>query len=92
MVGGLLDVAALDLGFSAELRFSVEYVRVDGISALEDSLRLHRHHLPGHTMATALTDGYTAGLIAAAAIFGIGAVVAVASINSSISADELSPH
>ena len=30
MVGGLLDVAALDLGFGVDLRFSLEYVRGDG--------------------------------------------------------------
>jgi hypothetical protein len=30
MVGGLLDVAALDLGFDADLLFSLEYVREDG--------------------------------------------------------------
>ena len=30
MVGGLVDVAALDLGCGADLRFSLEYVRVDG--------------------------------------------------------------
>ena len=30
MVGGLVDVAALDVGFGADLRFSLEYVREDG--------------------------------------------------------------
>jgi hypothetical protein len=30
MVSGLLDVAALDLEFGADLQFSVEYLRVDG--------------------------------------------------------------
>src|SRR6266851_7148583 len=35
MVGGLVDVAALDLGFSADLRFSLEYVREDGIRRRE---------------------------------------------------------
>src|ERR1022692_477321 len=35
MVGGLVDVAALDLGFSADLRFSVEYVREDGTRCRE---------------------------------------------------------
>jgi hypothetical protein len=30
MVGGLLDVGVLDLGFGADLRFSLEYVRGDG--------------------------------------------------------------
>ena len=30
MVGGLLDVAALDLGCGADLRFSLEFVREDG--------------------------------------------------------------
>ena len=30
MVGGLLDVGALDLGFGVDLRFSLEYVQGDG--------------------------------------------------------------
>jgi hypothetical protein len=35
MVGGLVDVAALDLRCSADLRFSVEYVREDGTRCRE---------------------------------------------------------
>ena len=35
MVGGPVDVGALDLGCAAELRFSLEYVREDGTSRRE---------------------------------------------------------
>jgi hypothetical protein len=35
MVGGLLDVAALDLGSGADLWFSLEYVREGGIRRRE---------------------------------------------------------
>ena len=43
-------------------------------------------------MATALTNGYVACLIAGAAIFALGAVVALASSNVNISAEEISGH
>src|SRR5712672_890090 len=35
MVGGLLDVGALDLGFGVDLRFSLEYVQGDGTRCWE---------------------------------------------------------
>jgi EmrB/QacA subfamily drug resistance transporter len=51
-----------------------------------------RSRLPGHTLATALTDGYCAGLFAGAALFAIGAVVALAAINARIEAGEVPGH
>ncbi len=47
-----------------------------------------RSHLPGHTVAAALTDGYVAGLLAGSVIFAAGALVAVFTINARISAAE----
>jgi len=42
----------------------------------------------GHPMATALTDGYVAGLLAGSVMFDAGALVAVLTINARISAAE----
>jgi len=39
-----------------------------------------RSRLPGHAVAAALTDGYVAGLLAGAVLFGTGALVAVCTI------------
>jgi hypothetical protein len=43
-------------------------------------------------VAATLTNGYVAGLTAGAAIFALGAVVALVCINASISAEEISGH
>ena len=51
-----------------------------------------RTRLPGHTMATALTDGYVAGLLAGSIIFAAGAVVALLTINARSSAAEAAGH
>ncbi|HLQ55769.1 MAG TPA: hypothetical protein VK162_16055 [Streptosporangiaceae bacterium] len=51
-----------------------------------------RSHLPGHTMAVALTDGYVAGLLAGSVIFAVGALVAVFTINARVSAPEAAGH
>jgi hypothetical protein len=47
-----------------------------------------RSHLPGHTMAVALTGGYVAGLLAGSVIFAVGALVAVFTVNARGSATE----
>jgi hypothetical protein len=44
-----------------------------------------RNHLPGHSMAAALTDGYVAGLLAGCIIFAAGALVALITINARVS-------
>jgi sorbitol-specific phosphotransferase system component IIBC len=46
-----------------------------------------RSHLPGHTAAVALTDGYVAGLLAGCIIFAVGALVALFTINARVSAE-----
>jgi hypothetical protein len=51
-----------------------------------------RSHLPGHTMAAALTDGYVAGLLAGSVIFAVGALVAVFTVNARVSAPEAAGH
>jgi predicted MFS family arabinose efflux permease len=64
-----------------------------GLSALAAIAAIvTRSHLRGHTAATALSDGYIAGLLAGAAIFVIGAVVALLTINVRVSAEELPGH
>jgi EmrB/QacA subfamily drug resistance transporter len=51
-----------------------------------------RTRLPGHALAAALTDGYCAGLYAGAALFAVGAIVALVAINARIGADEVPGH
>jgi hypothetical protein len=51
-----------------------------------------RSRLPGHTQAAALTSGYCAGLFVGAALFAIGAVVALVAINARIEAGEAPGH
>ena len=64
-----------------------------GLSALASIAAIvTRGQLQGDAPATALTNGYVAGLLAGAAIFALGAVVALVSINVSISAEEISGH
>jgi hypothetical protein len=61
-----------------------------GISALASLASIvTRNHVSGHSMASALTDGYVAGLAAGAAILALGAVVALAAIRARIGADEI---
>jgi hypothetical protein len=47
-----------------------------------------RNSLAGHSTATALTDGYVAGLLAGAIIVAAGALVALVTINARLSAAE----
>ena len=51
-----------------------------------------KNHLAGHTAASALTDGYVAGLLAGAAIFTLGALVALLTINTRVTAEEVAGH
>ena len=61
-----------------------------GLSALAATASIvTKHHLAGHTAATALTDGYVAGLLIGAAVFSLGALVALLTINIRVSADEV---
>jgi hypothetical protein len=43
-------------------------------------------------MAAALTDGYAAGLLAAALFFAAGAVVALVAVRTRITADDMPGH
>jgi EmrB/QacA subfamily drug resistance transporter len=61
-----------------------------GLSALAATASIvTKHHLAGHTAATALSDGYVAGLLIGAAIFSLGALVALLTINIRVSAEEV---
>ena len=72
---------------------SIQVGAAVGLSALASIAAIvTRGQLQGHTVATALTNGYVAGLTAGAAIFALGAVVALVCINVSISAEEISGH
>jgi hypothetical protein len=51
-----------------------------------------RNHHTGHTIAAALTDGYASGLMVAALLFTVGAVIALATVRTRITADELTGH
>jgi hypothetical protein len=64
-----------------------------GVSALASIAAIvTRSHLRGHTIATALTDGYVAGLLTGAVLFAIGAVVAVLTINVAVSSEGTGSH
>jgi len=60
-----------------------------GLSALAAVASIvTRQHIHGHSIATALTNGYIAGLLVGAVIFVIGAVIALATINVHVSAEQ----
>ncbi len=91
---GLHGVADQESGAAAGVfNASIQVGAAVGLSALASIAAIvTRDQVRDHTPATALTNGYIAGLIAGAAIFALGAVVALASINVSISAEEISGH
>jgi EmrB/QacA subfamily drug resistance transporter len=64
-----------------------------GLSALAATASIiTKHHMAGHTVVTALTDGYVAGLLVGAAIFTLGALVALLTINIRVSAEQVAGH
>jgi EmrB/QacA subfamily drug resistance transporter len=87
---GMRAVEPRDSGVAAGLlNTSVQTGNALGLATLAAIASIvTRNHLPGHTMPTALTDGYTAGLLAGAIIFAAGAVVALVTINARVSAAE----
>jgi MFS family permease len=91
---GLHGVADHESGAAAGVfNASIQVGAAVGLSALASIAAIvTRDQLPSHTMAAAMTDGYVAGLTAGAAIFALGAVVALVCINASISAEEISGH
>ncbi len=90
-VVGMRAVAARDSGIAAGLlNTSLQSGSALGLGALAVIASIvTRSHLPGHTMAVALTDGYVAGLLAGSVIFAVGALVAVLAVNARVSAPEI---
>ena len=93
-VTGMRAVAPHDTGIAAgPLNTSVQAGAALGLAALAAIASIvTRNHLPGHTMAAALTDGYTAGLLAGAIIFAAGALAALITINARASNAEIVGH
>src|SRR5712691_5191987 len=93
-VTGMRAVTPQDTGIAAGLlNTSVQTGSALGLAALAAiASAVTRNHLPGHTTAVALTDGYVAGLLAGAIIFAAGALVALFTINARISAAEAADH
>jgi hypothetical protein len=81
-VTGMRGVAPDDTGIAAGLlNTSVQTGAALGLAALAAIASIvTRTHLPGHTTAVALTDGYVAGLLAGAITFAAGALVALLTI------------
>ncbi len=93
-VTGMRAVAPQDTGIAAGLlNTSLQTGSALGLAALAAiASAVTRSHLPGHTPAVALTDGYIAGLLAGSVIFAAGALVAVLTINTRISAPQAAGH
>jgi Major Facilitator Superfamily len=93
-VTGMRQVAPRDTGIAAGLlNTSLQVGSALGLAALAAIASIvTRNHLPGQTTATALTDGYVAGLLAGAIIVAAGALVALFTINARISAAEAAGH
>jgi EmrB/QacA subfamily drug resistance transporter len=91
---GLHGVADHESGAAAGVfNASIQVGAAVGLSALASIAAIvTRGQLHSHTVAATLTNGYVAGLTAGAAIFALGAVVALVCINASISAEEISGH
>ncbi|HET9967809.1 MAG TPA: MFS transporter [Streptosporangiaceae bacterium] len=91
---GMLGIAPRDSGVAAGLlNTSLQTGNALGLAALAAIASIvTRNHLPGHTTATALTDGYVAGLLAGAIIVAVGALVALFTINARLSAAEAAGH
>jgi EmrB/QacA subfamily drug resistance transporter len=91
---GVHGVAPADSGAAAGLLNTGTQVGAAlGLSGLASVAAIvTRSRLPGHSLAAALTEGYSTGLFAGAALFAIGAVVALVAINARIEAGQLSGH
>jgi hypothetical protein len=93
-VTGMRAVAPRDTGIAAGLlNTSVQAGSALGLGALAAIASIvTRSHLPGHTVAAALADGYVAGLLAGSVIFAVGALIAVFTVNARVSAAEATGH
>jgi EmrB/QacA subfamily drug resistance transporter len=92
-VVGMRAVAATDSGIAAGLlNTSVQLGAAIGLAALAAvASTVTSSHLPGHSMAVALTDGYVAGLLTGCVIYTAGALIALVTINARVSAAETAP-
>jgi hypothetical protein len=64
-----------------------------GLAALAATASIvTRSHLPDHSVAATLTDGYAAGLRAGSIIFAAGALVALFTIKARVSPAEAAAH
>jgi EmrB/QacA subfamily drug resistance transporter len=91
---GMRAVAPQDTGIAAGLlNTSLQTGSALGLGALAAIASIvTRSHLPGHTTAVALTDGYVAGLLAGSIIFAAGALVAVLTVSARVTASEAAGH
>jgi MFS family permease len=91
---GMQGVAPRDSGVAAGLlNTSVQCGAALGLAALAAiASAVTRHQRTGHTHAVALTNGYVAGLLAGAAIYAVGAIVAALTINARLSPGDLAAH
>jgi EmrB/QacA subfamily drug resistance transporter len=87
---GTRGVAARDSGVAAGvLNTSLQCGSALGLGALAAiASAVTRHSLADHALA--LTSGYAAGLLAGAAIYAVGAVVAAITITARLTAEEIS--
>jgi hypothetical protein len=81
---GMQGVAPRESGVAAGLlNTSVQVGNALGLAGLAAIASVvTRSRLPGHAVAAALTEGYVAGLLAGAVLFGTGALVAVCTIRA----------
>jgi EmrB/QacA subfamily drug resistance transporter len=93
-VTGMHGVGPRDSGVAAGLlNTSVPTGGALGLAALAAIASIvTRSQLPTHSTAVALTDGYTAGLLAGALINAAGALVALFTINARVSGAEAASH
>ena len=91
---GMRAVAPQDTGIAAGLlNTSLQTGSALGLGALAAIASIvTRSHLPGHSTAVALTDGYVAGLLAGSIVFAAGALVAVLTISARVTASEAAGH
>jgi EmrB/QacA subfamily drug resistance transporter len=91
---GVHGVAPSDSGAAAGLlNTGTQAGAALGLSGLASVAAIvTRSCLPGHSLAAALTDGYCSGLFAGAALFAIGAVVALVAIDARIEAGQIPGH
>jgi EmrB/QacA subfamily drug resistance transporter len=91
---GMRGVAPRDSGVAAGLlNSSVQCGAALGLGALAAiASAVTRSQQAGHAHAVALTNGYTAGLLAGAVIYALGAIVAALTIDARLSPADLAEH